>query len=142
MPEVILARCERIIDLYEKKTLIDSAETDTLTGLYTRDFFFEYIKRMDLSESGHMDALVLDIENFHLINEIYGRDEGDSVLKKVAEIIISELEESYGIACRSVADTFYTYHSGMEDYNYLAERISKEMSSHSLSSAKISLQVP
>ncbi len=43
LPEVILARCDRIIDLYEKKKLIDSAEIDTLTGLYTRDFFFEYI---------------------------------------------------------------------------------------------------
>ena len=42
MPEVILARCERIIDLYEKKNLIDSAQADPLTGLYSNDFFFEY----------------------------------------------------------------------------------------------------
>lgn len=79
MPEVILARCERIIDLYEKKNLIDSTEVDSLTGLYSSDFFFEYIKRLEQYKEDQMDAIVMDIEHFHLINEIYGRDEGDAV---------------------------------------------------------------
>lgn len=33
MPEVILARCERIIELQEDKTIINAAEKDHLTGL-------------------------------------------------------------------------------------------------------------
>ncbi len=47
MPEVIRARCERIIDLYEKKNLIDSTEIDVLTGLYSKDFFFEYVRQFE-----------------------------------------------------------------------------------------------
>ncbi|MCR5268699.1 MAG: GGDEF domain-containing phosphodiesterase [Lachnospiraceae bacterium] len=140
MPEVILARCERIIDLYEKKTLIDSTEVDSLTGLYSNDFFFEYIKQFSRYHSGAMDALVLDIEHFHLINEIYGREEGDRVLKKVAALIENELEEHFGIACRSVADTFYICSSGREDYDVFADRMTKELSSASFSSAKIRLR--
>ena len=52
MPEVILARCERIIELSEDKTIISSAEKDHLTGLYSRDFFYEYIKQI-CKESSH-----------------------------------------------------------------------------------------
>ena len=141
MPEVILARCERIIDLYEKKTLIDSAETDPLTGLYANEFFFEYIRQLELYNDGKMDAIVIDIEHFHLINEIYGRSEGDAILRKVGEIIMSELEDNFGIACRTSADMFFIYHSSMEDYKVLYDRIVGEMSSLSLSPARIRLRI-
>ncbi len=141
MPEVILARCERIIDLYEKKHLIDSAEADSLTGLYSNDFFFEYIRQLEEYNSGRMDAIVMDIEHFHLLNEIYGREEGNAVLKKVASIIEGELENSFGIACRSVADTFYIYYSGTDDYKALADRITGELGADSFSSAKIRLRI-
>ena len=37
MPEVILARCERIIQLSEDNIIIKSTEKDAVTGLYTRE---------------------------------------------------------------------------------------------------------
>ena len=141
MPEVILARCERIIDLYEKKSLIDSAGNDPLTGLYTSDLFFEYIRQLERYSDAQMDAIVMDIEHFHLINEIYGRGEGDRILKQVASMIEGELEKNYGIACRYAADTFYIYHSCTSDYCSLAERILEEIASVSLESAKIRLRI-
>ena len=141
MPEVILARCERIIDLYEKKSLIDSAQTDPLTGLYSIDFFFEYIKQLEQFNSTRMDAIVMDIEHFHLLNEIYGRAEGDRILKSIASLIASELKSNFGIACRCSADTFYIYHSSMEDHTALVEKIAGEMASVSLSSAKIRIRI-
>lgn len=141
LPEVILARCERIIDLYEKKSLIDSTENDPLTGLYTGDFFFEYIKQLEKYNDVQMDAIVMDIEHFHLINEIYGRSEGDKILKKVASMIKSELGDTVGIACRCSADTFYIYHSCTSDYCSLAERILDEIASVSFKCAKIRLRI-
>ena len=141
MPEVILARCERIIDLYEKKKLIDSAEIDPLTGLYTSDFFFEYIRQLERFRDSQMDAIVLDIEHFHLINEIYGRKVGDEILNKVASMIKKELEYTVGIACRFAADTFYIYHSCSSDYCTIAERILEEISADSFNSAKIRLRI-
>ncbi len=141
MPEVILARCERIIDLYEKKNLIDSAQADPLTGLYSSEFFFEYIRRFEQFNDAPMDAIVMDIEHFHLINEIYGRGEGDRILKKVANLIKTELKNSFGIACRSSADTFYIYHSCTEDYSAFAGRLIKEMGSVSLSPARIRIRI-
>ncbi|WP_051437635.1 putative bifunctional diguanylate cyclase/phosphodiesterase [Eubacterium xylanophilum] len=141
VPEVILARCERIIDLYEKKRLIDSAETDPLTGLYTRDFFFEYIKQLEKYNDEKMDAIVMDIEHFHLINEIYGRREGDNILKKIATMIMAELGDGYGIASRCTADIFYIFHSCTSDYCTLAERILAELEKVSFENAKIRLRI-
>ncbi len=141
MPEVILARCERIIDLYEQKKLIDSAEIDPLTGLYTRDFFFEYIRQMEKYSDANMDAIVMDVEHFHLINEIYGRSEGDRILKKISSVIMTELGDSFAIACRCAADTFYIYHSCSSDYCMLAEKILGEMASVSFKSTKIRLRI-
>ena len=141
MPEVILARCERIIDLYEKKNLIDSAQTDPLTGLYSNDFFFEYIRQFEQYNDAPMDAIVMDIEHFHLINEIYGRGEGDRILKKIADLIGDELKDSFGIACRCSADTFYIYHSCTEDYSAFTERMIMEMGSVSLSPARIRIRI-
>jgi len=46
MPEVILARCERIIELSEEKRLIRSIEKDKATGLYIKALFDAYIKRL------------------------------------------------------------------------------------------------
>lgn len=73
-PEVIKARCSRIIQLYENRRILNSTERDSLTGLYTRDFFYEYVSRMDFYKAGpDMDAIVLNIEHFHMLNEMYGR---------------------------------------------------------------------
>ncbi len=141
MPEVILARCERIIELYEKKRLIDSAEIDPLTGLYTADFFFEYIRQMEKYSDAEMDAVVMDIEHFHLVNEICGRSEGDRILKTIGLMIASELSGSYGIACRCAADTFYVYHPSSADYSELAGKILGEVAAESFEKANIRIRI-
>ncbi len=141
MPEVVLARCERIIDLYEKKRLIDSAEIDPLTGLYSGEFFFEYIKQMEKYSDIKMDAIAMDIEHFHLVNEIYGRSEGDRILKRIGSMIMAELGDSYGIACRVSADTFYIYHQGSGNYGKLAEKILTDIAAVSFEKAKIRLRI-
>ena len=141
MPEVILARCERIIELYEKKRLIDSAEIDPLTGLYTADFFFEYIRQMEKYSDAEMDAVVMDIEHFHLVNEICGRSEGDRILKTIGLMIASELSGSYGIACRCAADTFYVYHPSSADYSVLAGKILGEVAAESFEKANIRIRI-
>lgn len=110
MPEVILARCERIIKLSEDARIIRSTERDTLTGLYSREYFFEYIRRIDTYiKDIKRDVLVLNINHFRLINEMYGRSTGDRVLKKVADTINEAFRSSLIIASRPVADTFYIY---------------------------------
>ena len=129
MPEVILARCERIIELSENKSIIHSAEKDSLTGLYSRDFFFEYIRQMEkYDRPENVDVFVIDIDHFHVINEVYGRKVGDHVLKKLAEVMMETFEDSHSIGCRLEADTFYVYSvHGMKPHDIL-EKLEKGIS--------------
>ena len=129
MPEVILARCERIIQLYEDKSIIRSAEKDDLTDLYTREFFQEYIRQIDGSGHGsQMDAIVLNIEHFHMLNEMFGRKTGDSVLKKIADMVTDMLGEGVCIGCRPDADYFYFYLEHRDSYDEVFKALSEELS--------------
>ena len=124
MPEVILARISRIIELNEGRFIIRSAAQDELTGLFTKDFFFEYAQ---LEERYHPerenDAIVINSDRFHLVNELYGRDFGDEILKAIAQGIDGILENSNGIACRAEADTFMIYCPHRTDYDELMDKI-------------------
>ena len=124
MPDVILARCERIIELQEDKSLISAAEKDHLTGLYTKDFFTEYIKQIEKYNPGDkMDLMVINIEHFHLINELYGRAEGDRALICIADTLSDIYEDAEGIGCRTEGDYFYVYSENGTDYDAVLSRL-------------------
>ena len=123
VPEVILARVNRIIELSEGRKLISAAETDKITQLYNRDFFFEYAERLyryhpELS----MDAVVLNVEQFHSINDAQGREFGNEVLRVIGAEVRAFLAETNGIASRIEADRFNIYCVAQPDYAALLKR--------------------
>ncbi len=127
VPEVILARVRRIIELSEDRNIIQAAEHDELTGLYTKEFFMEYVKQIDNFESEEsMDAVVFNVDHFHLLNEMLGRPYGDLVLQEIANLIKEILSENYGVACRCEADTFHIYCRHFKDYTVL-EKLEDEL---------------
>ena len=138
MPEVILARCERIIELYKNKSIIRSAEKDELTGLYSKDFFFEYIRQIESREEQKpMDAVVVNIEHFHMINEMYGRDVGDEILKlvgtKLPDAFITSVAKEDAtycpvvLGCRPDSDVFYLYSEHNGEYGELFGELQDEI---------------
>ena len=136
MPEVVLARCQAIIELSEDRSIIRSTERDPLTGLYSKDYFFLYIRRFLPQLTGDMDALVLDFDRFNIVNELLGREEGNRILKKTAELINTIILQSRGIACRTDGDIFYVYCERREDYEScikeIQDTLNRESPSHSL----------
>jgi diguanylate cyclase (GGDEF)-like protein len=56
-----------------------------------------------------MDAIVVDVNHFHMINERYGKQYGDEVLSKIGSRIRSVAREIRGVACRRNADVFQIY---------------------------------
>ena len=128
MPEVILARVSRIIELSEGRQLISAAEHDRLTMLYTRNFFFEYANRLYLYHPElHLDAVVMNIEQFHTINGLNGRDFGDEVLRLIGNEIRAFLAETEGIASRIEADRFDIYCVHQPDYRALLDRFQRKV---------------
>jgi len=71
------------------RQLREKAARDYLTGLYNRRHFFEEGPR--LVAAGHnsedrkpMSMAVMDIDNFKLLNDTYGHEIGDEVLKEIS----------------------------------------------------------
>ncbi len=130
----ILLMGERLRDLIEEiKTerdkLQEIAYVDHLTGLYNRRFFFEHIKLIieNAKRYGNIFTLVVfDIDNFKRINDNYGHDVGDKVLKEFAEILKSNVRSS-DIVSRFGGEEFVVVlqNSDAESGFQVAERIRK-----------------
>ncbi|MBR6873207.1 MAG: response regulator [Ruminococcus sp.] len=130
--EVILARAGRIIELSEGRQLISSAETDRLTMLYSRNFFFEYAERLyRYHKELHFDAVVINIKQFHSVNDLNGREFGDEVLRLIGDEIGAFLYETEGIAARFEADRFAVYCIHQEDYSAVLSRLQQKVSNMS-----------
>ena len=128
MHEVIRARVSRIIELSEGRRLISAAEHDKLTMLYNRNFFFEYANRIHLYHpEWHMDAVVMNIEQFHTVNELNGREFGDNVLRIIGNEIRAFLAETEGIASRIEADRFDIFCKAQKDYQALLDRFQRKV---------------
>ena len=127
-PEVIIARVKRIIELSEDRLVIQSTERDELTGLFTKTFFYEYAGLMDrYHKDREMDAVSVNIDRFHLVNEIYGRDFGNKVLMTLSDTIRDFARVNEGIAARGNADDFYMYINRQEGYDGLVSLIERAM---------------
>ncbi|MBR0399850.1 MAG: EAL domain-containing protein [Mogibacterium sp.] len=130
MDQVVLARVERIIELSERRQLIRSAERDPLTGLYTKGFFFEYADQIvKFHPDWKMDAIVINIERFHSVNEYSGREFGDKVLRKLADGIREFLKDTTGIASRIEADRFdiFCLHRDSSDYREVYDSLQSKL---------------
>ena len=104
--------------------LISATETDNLTGLYNRDFFFQYAnRRYHEHPETSMDAIVLNIERFHSVNALNGREFGDQVLRVLGDEIRAVADETKGIAGRFEADRFDIYCEHTSDYDAIFERL-------------------
>ena len=128
MPEIILARVKRIIEFTEDRRIITEAERDPLTGLYDRNFFYEYCATL-LGEhrDKQLDLIAVNVDRFRLINEIYGKHFGDKVLCAIAGDILDLLGQRFGIACRSSADLFYILIEHDDDYGSLPDVFTRRL---------------
>ena len=136
MHEVILARVGRIIELSEGIQLIRAAERDPLTNLYNRGFFLEYADQIHrYHPQWRMDAIVINIERFHSVNELNGRAFGNSVLRALGSAIQDYLAGTDGIACRMEADQFCIYCLHCEDYHAVFSRFQQALNDLSTSVA-------
>ena len=72
------------------------SNTDRLTGLYNRGYWEERLRQEHVRHRRYdsQAALVMfDIDHFKRINDTYGHQAGDSVIRKVAEVVKESLRE-------------------------------------------------
>ena len=80
-----------------KKGLLKMATTDTLTGIGNRRLLEEVFQAHQSLEERYgvsLFLLMFDIDNFKGINDSYGHNIGDTVLKELASLVISSIRKS------------------------------------------------
>ena len=123
--EIVLARVNRCIELSEKRSIIQTTERDSLTKLFNMDYFLRYVRIYDQRYTDKdMDAIVMDVNNFHVLNERYGKQYGDVILSRIGERVRGIAREVGGVGCRRGADTFLIYCPHRDDYVSILEKVS------------------
>jgi two-component system cell cycle response regulator len=82
--------------------------TDPLTNLFNRRFLQEYLPREIAKarrNAGSLAVLMIDLDFFKKINDIFGHEAGDVVLKNVATLLKDCIRES-DVACRYGGEEF------------------------------------
>lgn len=129
---ILLMLC-RILWVQKKakidEALIATTEIDSLTGLYCKNFLFEYADRMRNKYKGiPMDAIVLDIDRFHSVNILNGTEISNQILQLIGEGIRSIFSEEDFIAGRVDADRFCIYCWHRNDYQKILTLIQNKLS--------------
>lgn len=71
-----------------ERQLVEQARTDFITGLSNRRYFFELANReMERSQrfGNPLSLLMFDVDHFKRVNDTYGHEIGDMVLKHIAD---------------------------------------------------------
>ncbi len=100
---------------------------DSMTGLMNRGGFeaqlHESMKALSETDDAHQ-LIYFDIDNLQLVNDTFGRNAGDEVIKRFAQIIERQLPKN-AVATRLTGDDFVILltHSSVDDALELTSRI-------------------
>lgn len=132
---IILQNC-----LYQDK-ITSLAMKDNLTGIYNRNYMANHIKSIQNTKCDLVLA-IMDIDHFKKVNDTYGHDFGDIVLKDVSNFIKSTLSESDEIY-RWGGEEFVISFKG-QDIKYVEDKlnyIKDELSSRAIIGEKFYINV-
>jgi len=82
---------------YTLNLMKENSLTDQMTGLYNRRYLEEILDKIAAStirEKSLLGILMVDIDYFKKVNDTYGHDAGDAVLKELAKTMINSVRES------------------------------------------------
>lgn len=111
------------------------ATHDRLTGLYNREYFYERASEMMKAHpSEKYSILCTDIKDFKMVNDVFGREKGDEILKKIADLLrsFSGGEAVYGrlssdhfaVCVRSGSLNVESFFNELKEIGKIAEGIS------------------
>jgi len=113
------------------RSLQEAALTDALTGLPNRRYALERIQQewaASYRSARSLACMVIDLDDFKQINDIYGHDVGDMALRLVSEALRQVLR-SQDVICRTGGDEFLVICPETSEEEVLAcgERLRKEI---------------
>ena len=86
--------------------IVDS-QFDSVTGLYTREGLEQvYSRVLGAANDGCHSVLYLDVDQMHVVNELYGFEIGNELLVRVADLLAPPQLPDSALAARVAADRF------------------------------------
>ena len=79
------------------ETLRESSLRDPMTGLNNRRFLEEYVETLVANSqrnNGRLAIMMLDLDYFKMVNDTYGHDAGDNVLKSLSKVLRQSVRAS------------------------------------------------
>ena len=126
-----VAETTRLLEQATDQAVIfeESSQRDGLTGMYNRKFFDEQITQEITRSRRHgwpLGLAMIDIDHFKAVNDTYGHDVGDAVLRAVSARLQGMLRAS-DTFCRYGGEEFSLIlpHITLENANGLMERLRK-----------------
>ncbi|MBP1567055.1 MAG: GGDEF domain-containing protein, partial [Oscillospiraceae bacterium] len=105
-------------------------EHDHLTGVFSRAYFLEMAEN---KIKGHrpndtLQIVMMDIDNFKSVNDTYGHDNGDVVLRRLGEIL-KEISRVNGFAGRFGGEEFFIFLYGEdpEIQKHIIEKVCRKL---------------
>lgn len=116
--KVILRRVASIIHLRENATMLNLFQKDRTTGLLSKEYFCQQAEKILRSNPDKTyDIICSDVENFKLINDAFGMQGGNKVLKTMGGICQKSTDSLGGICSRFHADQFVSMIEHTEGYS-------------------------
>ncbi|NSW91332.1 MAG: diguanylate cyclase [Firmicutes bacterium] len=101
--------CMMMDENIDKTQIIEQLEYkdyhDELTGLFNRKYFDEELKRLNNEFQLPLSIIIGDVNSLKLINDTFGSDKGNDVLKTIAKILRNSCRKG-DIICRIGGDEF------------------------------------
>jgi len=140
MPVVEGDRLIGVISVYDLLSEIGRSY-DPMTGLPWSDYLREWsIER--LAEGNEITILFFDLDNFGAFNKRYGHLVGDEVLRRVAQLLLSEIDPQNDVVCRWGGDEFaIATLRRREEAGLLAHHLSRQIASIQLPDVDIPVTV-
>ncbi len=110
------------------ESLTEEATLDKLTGFLNKASGTEKVAGLCRASEGAL--MILDLDSFKLVNDLYGHDMGDKVLSGFAEIVRHNIR-SEDVASRIGGDefmVFFKYAVGFEAVAAFTERLNDQLS--------------
>jgi diguanylate cyclase (GGDEF)-like protein len=140
LPVVEEERLVGIITVYDLLSEIGRSY-DPMTGLPWSDYLREWsIER--LAEGKEITILFFDLDNFGVFNKRYGHLIGDEVLRRVAQLLLSEINPETDVVCRWGGDEFaIATLRRREEAGLLAHHLSRQIANIHLPEVDIPIAV-
>ena len=133
-----------ITELKEKSNLLEyQAAHDNLTGLFNRNkfnnLFAKEIRRAS-RYSNKLSLILYDIDSFKLVNDTYGHQAGDEILKEIADISVKNVRE-HDTVVRWGGEEFLVLlpETDLEGASFVAEKIRIAISNKPLTKLKLNI---